>query len=150
MLSKKYETEVTELNPPRVHELDLSKLDITELQCSELYNAVSTTNGITILTFGASWCGPCRMMNMTLQDILDEHLVCGKFEDNDYTIYAINVDKCMDITKAMKIVSIPTQLVFKDGGYIGSMIGAQSASGLLSAIKDMIRDIDTDKIKSVT
>ena len=123
----------------KVHKLDIEHLNIAEIEPKAFHNEIYHAKGISIVTCTATWCGPCRMMNTSLQNMHDRYLDKDVFECNVYNIYALNVDKCQDSMRAMRVRTIPTQLVFKDGSYIGSMVGAQSSGGLLNAIRDMLK-----------
>lgn len=62
------------------------------------------SNGLWLVDFKATWCGPCKM----LEPVLDEL-------SSKYNILSVDIDKCSNITNQMGIMSVPTLILFKDG-----------------------------------
>lgn len=54
-----------------------------------------------IIEFYADWCGPCKKIAPTLEEIAKEN--AGKLN-----VYKVNIDNCPEIAKAYGISSIPT------------------------------------------
>ena len=59
-----------------------------------------------ILDFWASWCGPCRMIAPTLEEISEER--------EDIKVCKLNVDDEQELAIQYGIMSIPTLLYFKN------------------------------------
>lgn len=80
-----------------------------------------------LVSFSADWCGPCRAIAPTLEEIHNE----GKVE-----VIKIDVDahEKEDLEK-YGISSIPTIFVFKDGQAVSKMIGAQPKSKLIKSFE---------------
>ena len=70
-----------------------------------------------VVDFWAEWCGPCKMIAPTLEQLADEYV--GKF-----SIGKLNVDDNQKTAMKFGIRSIPTLLVFKDGEVAGQIVGA--------------------------
>ncbi len=69
-----------------------------------------------LVDFFATWCGPCRMLAPTVEDI------AADYEDKIRTVKA-DVDQMPDIAMEYGIMSIPTLMVFKGGEVAGKMVG---------------------------
>jgi len=65
------------------------------------------------LISGATWCGPCRMLSPTVDDIAAEY-------DGRLTVVKCNVDDCEDLAAQYGIRNIPTLLSSK---VVRSLIG---------------------------
>lgn len=70
-----------------------------------------------MVDFWATWCGPCRMLSPTVDDIATEY-------DGKVTVVKCNVDDCGDISSKYGIRSIPTLLFFKGGEVVDRLVGA--------------------------
>jgi thioredoxin 1 len=70
-----------------------------------------------LIDFWAEWCGPCRMIGPSVEQIATEYQ--GKA-----AVYKVDVEKDPDLASKYGIMSIPALLVFKDGKVVDQMIGA--------------------------
>lgn len=94
----------------------------------------TTSNKVRLVDFYADWCGPCRMMEPTLEK-LD-----AAYSDNDSVeIMKINVDT-MDgnLAQAFGIRSIPNLVILKNGESVNSLIGVNSFDNLKQAIDEQL------------
>ena len=66
----------------------------------------------------AAWCGPCRMIAPILDQLAAE-------SGGRYKIAKLNIDENPIITQQFGIRSIPTLLIFKNGGLVDQIVGAQ-------------------------
>ena len=84
-------------------------------------------DGIVLVDFFATWCGPCKMMEPVISKIAEEYK--GKVK-----VCKINVDDENELAVQYGISSIPTLILFKDGKPINSLIGLSSKSEIDSMI----------------
>ena len=73
------------------------------------------SNGITLVDFYATWCGPCKMLEPVLEQISNER--------SPYKILKVDIDEHEDLTRSFGIMSVPTMIIFKDGKQIKSITG---------------------------
>ena len=94
---------------------------ITEVTASR-WEELLAGDGLVVVDFWASWCGPCRMMSPILQDFSEEH--------PEITVAKVNVDSEPELAMKYKIMNIPSILFFRGGDIVKRQIGAVSRGKL--------------------
>ena len=84
-----------------------------------------------LVDFWAEWCGPCKMIGPTLEEIATEHR--GKI-----SIAKLNVDDNPDTARRFDVMSIPTLLVFNGGEPVKRLVGAKGKGQLLQDLAEFI------------
>lgn len=82
--------------------------------------------GIVLVDFYATWCGPCKM----LMPVIDE-IISSRF---DIKVLKIDVDTNQEVVMNYKIMSVPTLKLFKDGVELSSRSGYATLDDLVSWI----------------
>ncbi|MBR1573881.1 MAG: thioredoxin [Bacteroidales bacterium] len=91
-----------------------------------------TAGGKPVLVdFWAVWCGPCRMLSPTVDDIAEAY--GDKFE-----VVKCNVDDCDEIAAQFGIRSIPTLLYIKDGEVKDRTVGVVSKDEILERLNNLL------------
>jgi thioredoxin 1 len=80
-----------------------------------------------LVDFWAEWCGPCKMIAPTLEELSREY--AGKLR-----IAKLNVDDNPDVARRFEVMSIPTLILFKDGEAVQRLIGAKGKGQLVQEI----------------
>ena len=65
-------------------------------------------NGITVVDFFATWCGPCKMLAPVLEGLSSDMEGKAKF-------IKVDIDQSLDLANEFQIASVPTMVIFKDG-----------------------------------
>ena len=65
-------------------------------------------NGVTLVDFFATWCGPCKMLAPVLEELATE--MEGKAK-----IIKVDIDESAELADEFRISSVPTMMIFKDG-----------------------------------
>ena len=81
-----------------------------------------TAEGVTLVKFGAPWCGPCRQLAPIIEAMADEI--------TDSTIGDCNIDDEQELAVEFGIRSVPTTIIFKDGEVVDTIMGMQSKAEL--------------------
>ncbi len=84
-----------------------------------------------VVDFWAEWCGPCKMIGPSLEEIATE--MAGKVK-----ITKLNVDENPGVAGKFGIRSIPTLMLFKDGKLAGQKVGAAPKGELVKWINGAI------------
>ena len=82
---------------------------------------VLENDGVVLLDFWASWCGPCKMLAPVLDELSEETSV---------KICKVDVDSNNELAGQFRIRSIPTILIFRNGEKIDEMVGFKSKEEL--------------------
>lgn len=81
-----------------------------------------------LLDFWATWCGPCRMLAPTLEEIARENE--GKIK-----VGKVNVDDQQELAIRFRVMSIPTLIVFKNGKITNQTMGLQPKESLMALLR---------------
>ena len=92
---------------------------------------VGAAETVVLVDFWAEWCGPCKMIAPTLEEISVEHR--GKI-----AIAKLNVDDNPETARRFDVMSIPTLLVFKGGEPVKRLVGAKGKGQLLQDLAEYI------------
>lgn len=84
---------------------------------------VINAGGPVLVDFWAEWCGPCKMIGPSLEEISTE--LAGKV-----TIAKINIDENPDAPSRYGVRGIPTMILFKNGAPAATKVGAAPKSAL--------------------
>ena len=84
-----------------------------------------------VVDFWADWCGPCKQIAPTLEEISNEMA-------DQVTIAKLNIDSEINTGTKYGIRGIPTMLLFKDGELKAQKVGATTKSNIVSWIKENI------------
>ena len=84
-----------------------------------------------VVDFWAEWCGPCKQIGPTLEEISNEMA-------SEVTIAKHNIDNEPNTPTKYGVRGIPTMLLFKGGELKATKVGATTKSNIVSWIKENI------------
>jgi thioredoxin 1 len=92
---------------------------------------VLQSQGPVLVDYWAEWCGPCKAIAPTLEEVAKEY--SGKLK-----VAKVNVDENQEIPKKYGIRGIPTLMLFKNGNIEATKVGALSKSQLTAFLDSNI------------
>ena len=85
---------------------------MVSLQAFLLAAALVGSNDTVLLHFTADWCGPCRLMQPTIQ----------RLHDAGYPIREVNVDQNPDLTRQFRVGPIPCFVLVRDAREVDRIV----------------------------
>ena len=79
-----------------------------------------------LVDFYADWCGPCKMLEPTVQEIAAETAA---------TVAKVDVDANQELAAQYGVRGVPTLVLFADGEQVEQLVGVQGKDTLLSLIQ---------------
>lgn len=95
------------------------------------FPALVQDDKLLVVDFFATWCGPCKKLSPTLDEVSEE------FGDR-VNIVKVDVDESEDLAMTYGIRSVPTVLFFKKGQQVDKFVGALPKSGIVSKIENQL------------
>ncbi|MBL4740479.1 MAG: thioredoxin TrxA [Sneathiella sp.] len=89
---------------------------------------VLKSEGLVLVDFWAEWCGPCKQIAPSLEEISNEM-------GSNITIAKINIDENPNTPTKYGVRGIPTMMLFKDGEVAGTKVGASPKGQIEDWIK---------------
>jgi thioredoxin 1 len=86
---------------------------------------VVTEHDVVLVDFYADWCGPCQMLEPTVEKLAAE---------TDATVAKVDVDVNQGLAAAYGVQGVPTLVLFADGEQVEEVVGVQGEEQLRSLI----------------
>ncbi len=74
--------------------------------------------GLTLVDFWASWCGPCRMVAPVVEELAQDY-------EGKVSVGKLNIDEQPEAAMTFRVMSIPTLILFKDGVEQERIVGSR-------------------------
>lgn len=104
-------------------------MSVIHLNSDNFESEVINSEVPVLVDFWASWCGPCRMLAPTIEE-LSEELTQVK-------VCKLDVDENEELSEKYGIMNIPCLMVFKGGEVVKQTIGVQPKE----AIKNLVLSV---------
>ncbi|MFC4652168.1 thioredoxin [Lactococcus nasutitermitis] len=90
-----------------------------------------TKDGVVLIDFWATWCGPCRMQAPILEQLADE------YDESELKIVKMDVDENPATPQNFGIMSIPTLMFKKDGEVVKQIVGVHTKAQLKAILEEI-------------
>ena len=102
-------------------------LEFTDANFQEEVLEFTDASGPVLVDFWAEWCGPCKAIGPTIEELSSEY-------DGKAKIGKVDIDSNRDTALQYNIQSIPSILIFKDGQVVETFVGMKSKDELVLAL----------------
>ena len=90
----------------------------------EFSEAVATGDRV-LVDYHADWCGPCKMLEPTVEEIAEE---------TDVLVGKVDIDELQTLARDEGIRSVPTLQFYADGEEVERLIGVQEKDEILEIL----------------
>jgi len=105
--------------------------DVKAVTTADWDSEVLKADGLVMVDFWATWCGPCRMVAPVVEKLAGEYK--GRVK-----IMKLNTDENPDVASKYGIMGIPTLMFFKDGQKVDQVVGAVPEGTLRSKLDALL------------
>ena len=97
-----------------------------EINTSEFDTHVLENDGIVLVDFSATWCGPCKMQKPVLEQMEDQ-----------LEIYSVDVDQSPELAGRYNVNAVPSLMLFKGGVLKNTLVGFQAKEVILEEVEKL-------------
>ena len=103
----------------------------TAVTAATFQEQVITSKKPVVVDFWAEWCGPCKFLNPTLDELATEY-------GERINFLKVNVDEEPSLSQQYGVMSIPTILFFRHGKIVDSTVGALAKDDLKPHLEKLL------------
>jgi len=97
------------------------------LTSDDFDSTISNPDKPVLVDFWAAWCGPCRMLTPTIEELAGEY-------EGKAIIAKLDVDSAQGIAQKYGVMSIPSVMIFKDGKVLDTSVGVRPKAYYVKAL----------------
>lgn len=110
-----------------MHQNTIELMKAQTLTNATFDTALAATTQPILVDFWAEWCGPCKMLAPTLDELASEH--AGRA-----VVAKVNIDDAPELAARFGITAIPTLILFKGGQPVRTLQGVASKTVLAASL----------------
>ena len=101
------------------------------IKTNEFSNKVENKDGIVVVDFFATWCGPCKMLSPVFEAL-------GNDMENKADFLKVDIDQSMELAERFQVTTVPTVIVFKEGKEMDRLVGFIPKENLKNKIESYL------------
>lgn len=88
---------------------------------------VEENQGVVVVDFFATWCGPCKMLAPVFESVSEEL--------NNAKFVKVDIDESLELAQKFGISTVPTMMIFKDGKVVDKLVGFMPKENLKAKVE---------------
>jgi len=92
------------------------------------FEELINSNSVVLVDYYADWCGPCKMLEPTVEEIAAE---------TDAAVLKVDIDELQEFASSKGIRSVPTLEFYHNGESVDRVVGVQDKDDLLDALEEI-------------
>ena len=102
---------------------------VHHIENGQIVGEVINHQGLVIVDFFATWCGPCQMLAPILVEIDKMY--------EEVEVYKVDVDEHQDAAMRYGVNAMPTLVFFKEGQEVERQVGLLSKEDLMKIVEEL-------------
>ena len=95
------------------------------------FDRLSSSNGVFVFDFTASWCGPCKMIAPMMDKLAQEY-------EGSVKVFKVNLEENHSLAQRLGIRSIPSVMIYKDASCIETIVGIAPYEKFNAIVSELI------------
>lgn len=91
----------------------------------------AVASGVSLVDFWADWCGPCKMLAPTVDNLAQSF-------DGKAGIYKLDIDAHPELAARFAVSAIPTLIIFKNGEVAETLVGVLEEEAYVEALNRLL------------
>lgn len=92
----------------------------------------STAKGVVLVDFWAEWCGPCKLIAPTIEELAKDY-------EGKAVIAKVDIDSNPELAQKFQIQAIPNLKILKDGKVVDEIVGLADKKEIEKKLKKYLR-----------
>lgn len=89
--------------------------------------AIEDNQGVVVVDFFATWCGPCKMLAPVFESV--------SAELNNAKFVKVDIDESLELAQKFGVSTVPTMMIFKDGKVVDKLVGFMPKESLKAKVE---------------
>ena len=106
-------------------------VDTMKLDTSNFDEQILAHEGVALVDFGATWCGPCKTMEPLVDELAKEY-------DGRARIGKVDIDTAGELAARYGVTAVPTFVVFRAGKVVEQFSGAVPRDVLVKKLESAL------------